>query len=125
MSALARGLGKRPARPGTDHWWAQRIFAIALVPLSVWLVVALLSIHPLNYDTIRAWLNHSWNAVLMIALVLVIAQHSYLGLRVIVEDYVPGTEARIATLLILRFVHVLLAAAAVFAVFEVAFGVSA
>jgi succinate dehydrogenase / fumarate reductase membrane anchor subunit len=110
------------ATRGTHHWWAQRVSAIALVALSVWLVIALLSMSELDYEAVRAWLNRGWNALLMVALVLVGAQHSYLGLRVVAEDYVSHGSRRIAILLALRFAHTILAAAAVFAVFEVAFG---
>lgn len=122
MSALGRVLGSGSAKHGVDHWWAQRATAVALVLLTVWLVVSLLSIGSFNYPTLRQWMSRGWNTVPLVALILVTAQHSYLGLRVVVEDYMQHAGARIATLLLLRFAHVLIAAAGVFAVFDVAFG---
>ncbi len=67
-------------------------------------------------------MSRGWNAVPLVVLILAVAQHSYLGLRVVVEDYLHDPLARIGLLLLLGFVHVLVAAAAVFAVLEVAFG---
>lgn len=121
-SAVGRGSDKGSAKHGVDHWWAQRVTAVALVLLSVWFVVSLLSIPTINYATVTAWMSRGWNTVPLVALILVAAQHSYLGLRVVVEDYVHNPDRRIAILLLLRFVHTLVAAAAVIAVFEVAFG---
>jgi succinate dehydrogenase / fumarate reductase membrane anchor subunit len=67
-------------------------------------------------------MSHGWNALPLAALVLVAAHHSYLGVRVVVEDYVHPPGARIVTVLVLQFAHVLIAAAGVFAVLKVAFG---
>jgi succinate dehydrogenase membrane anchor subunit len=124
-SAVGRVLGKGSAKYGVDHWWAQRVSAVALVPLAVWFLVSLLFIPRFDYATLAQWMNHTWNAVLLVALVLVIAQHSYLGVRVVVEDYVHHPGARILTLLVLQFAHVLIAAAGVFAVLKIAFGADA
>ena len=121
-SALGRVLGNGSAKHGVDHWWGQRITALALVPLGVWFGVSLLLLPRFDYATLTLWMNHGWNAVLLVVLILVIAQHSYLGVRVVVEDYVHPPGARIATLLVLQFAHVLIASAGVFAILKVAFG---
>ena len=122
ISTLGRALGRGSAKHGVDHWWAQRVTALALVLLSVWFVVSLLSIPTIDYVTLRAWMSRGWNAVPLVGLILAAARHSYLGLRVVVEDYVHGPALRIGTLLLLGFAHMLVAAAAVFAVLDVAFG---
>ncbi len=109
-------------RHGVDHWWAQRVTAVALVLLTVWLVVSWLSIRSLDYATLREWMSRGWNVVPLIALILAAAQHSYLGLKVVLEDYVHHAGKRIGALLLLRFAHVLVAAAGVFGAFVVAFG---
>jgi len=67
-------------------------------------------------------MGRGWNAALLLPLILVAAQHSYLGLGVIVQDYVDEAGMRIALLLMIRFVHILSAAGALLAVFAVAFG---
>jgi succinate dehydrogenase / fumarate reductase membrane anchor subunit len=119
-SALGRVLANGSAKHGVDHWWGQRVTALALVPLGVWFGVSLLVVPRLDHATLVQWVNHGWNAVLLVALVLVIAQHSYLGVRVVVEDYVHPPGVRVVIVLVLQFAHALLAAAGVFAVLKVA-----
>ena len=121
-SAVGRVLGNGSAKHGLDHWWSQRVTALALVPLGVWFGVSLLLIPRFEYATLAHWMNHGWNAVLLVALVLLIAQHSYLGVRVVVEDYVHPPGARMVTLLVLQFAHVLIAVAGVLAILKVALG---
>jgi succinate dehydrogenase / fumarate reductase membrane anchor subunit len=121
-SPLRRVLGAGAAHAGVRHWWSQRLTSIALVPLTVWFVVSLLSLPSLGYGTLVAWMSQSWTALLLILLVLTAVWHSQLGVRVVVEDYIHGAGARTLTLVLIGFAHVLLAAAGVFAVLKVAFG---
>jgi succinate dehydrogenase / fumarate reductase, membrane anchor subunit len=121
-SPLGRVLGTGSAKQGVHHWWVQRVTSVALVPLSVWFVVSLLSLPSLDHATTVAWMGESWTALLLILFVLVGAWHSQLGVRVVVEDYVHGAGARTVTLVVLSFAHVLLAAAGVVAVLRVALG---
>jgi succinate dehydrogenase membrane anchor subunit len=121
-SPLGRVLGQGAAGGGVHHWWQQRLTSLALVPLTVWLVVSLLTLPSLGYATLIAWMSQGWAALLLILLVLVAVWHSQLGVRVVVEDYVHGAGARTLTLVLTGFVHVLLAAAGVFAVLKVALG---
>lgn len=119
-SPLAAVLGAGSAKQGVQHWWLQRLTSVALVPLTVWFLVSLLSLPALDHATVSAWLGQSWSALLLILLVVVASWHSQLGLRVIVEDYVHGSGARTVLLVAIGFAHVLLAAAAVLAVLKVA-----
>ena len=121
-SPLGRVLGTGAAHDGVRHWWMQRLTSIALVPLTVWFVVSLLTLPSLGYGTVLAWMSQSWTALLLILLVLTAAWHSQLGVRVVVEDYVHGAGARTLTLVLIGFAHVLLAATGVFAILRVAFG---
>ena len=119
-SALGRVLGMGAAKQGVHHWWMQRLTSIALVPLSVWFVVSLLSLPSLDHATVVAWMGESWTALLLILLVLVAAWHSQLGVRVVVEDYVHGVGTKLLTLVAVTFGHVLIAAAGVWAILRVA-----
>jgi succinate dehydrogenase / fumarate reductase membrane anchor subunit len=113
------GLGS--AKSGVHHWWLQRLTSIALVPLTIWFTVSLLSLPALDHVTVIAWMAQSWTALLLILLVLVGTWHSQLGVQVVVEDYVHG-GMRTLTLVVVTFAHVLVAVAGVFAVLKVAFG---
>jgi succinate dehydrogenase / fumarate reductase, membrane anchor subunit len=121
-SPLGRALGTGSAKEGVHHWWMQRLTSIALVPLSIWFVVSLLSLPSLDHATVVAWMGQSWTALLLILFVLVATWHSQLGVRVVAEDYIHGVGAKTLTLVVLTFVHALVAAAGVFAVLKVAFG---
>jgi succinate dehydrogenase / fumarate reductase membrane anchor subunit len=121
-SPLGRALGLGTAGGGARHWWAQRLSALALAPLGAWFVVALLCRPNLGYAAVHAWASRPVNAVLLLLLVAVGCQHSYAGIEVIVEDYVPDKGRKLTALLLLRFAHVLTAAAAMLAVVRIALG---
>jgi succinate dehydrogenase membrane anchor subunit len=123
-SPLGRVLGMGSAKDGTAHWWAQRVSAVALVPLTLWFVFSLLTLPALDYDTVRTWLSVPISGFLAVLLVAVLAYHSYLGTIVIVEDYVTTVGMKVLTLLVLRFLYVLCAGAGIFAVLRVVFGFS-
>jgi len=114
------GLGS--AKGGAHHWWMQRLTSIALVPLTVWFTVSILSLPSLDHVTVVSWMAQSWTSLLLILLVLVAAYHSQLGVRVVVEDYVHSSGMRTLTLVTSTFAHTLLAVAGVFAILKVAFG---
>ena len=40
-SPLANVNGLGSAKTGTSHWWMQRVTAVALIPLSYWLIIFL------------------------------------------------------------------------------------
>ncbi len=119
---LRRVLGAGSAKEGVHHWWVQRLTAVALLPLTAWFVVSLLALPSFDHATVTAWMRGNWTALFLILLVLVASWHSQLGLRVIVEDYVPAAGTRTVTLAVLSFLHALLASAGVFAVLKVALG---
>jgi len=116
----ARGLGS--AKEGVSHWWTQRVTAVALVPLTLWFVVALLSVAGADYETVVAWIARPFNAVLLIALLISMFYHAILGLQVIIEDYVHHEGTKVASLLVMKFLLVLLGGSAVLAVLRIAVG---
>jgi len=115
----ARGLGT--AKTGTHHWWAQRVTAVALLPLSIWFIVAMLGILGADYAAIRAWLAAPLPAVLMILFVVAVFHHAQLGLQVVIEDYVHSEGIKLAMLLTVKLASIAFAVAAVFAVFKISF----
>lgn len=116
----ARGLGS--AKNGTHHWWVQRLTAVALVPLSLWFAFSLACIADADFATASAWLAQPGVAVCMMLFIGTMLYHSALGLQVVIEDYVHGEFSRIASLVVMKFAHVALAVAGIFAVLKVAFG---
>lgn len=120
-SPLGRVLGQGSAG-GSHHWWAQRANSVALVPLGLWLAASLLLLPDLGFDAVRAWLSRPLNAVLMLVTIPLVAHHSYLGVQVVVEDYVHDKGWKVGALLLLQFLHLVVGAAAFLAVLRVFFG---
>lgn len=88
----ARGLGS--AHGGTVHWWHQRVSAVALVPLGLWLMVCLAQLPDADFPSIRRWFADPVNNGLCWLLLLAALYHAALGLRVIIEDYVANHGLR-------------------------------
>ena len=84
--STAHGLGA--AGHGAGHWWAQRVSAIALVPLLLWLVWSLAGGSATDYVALTTWLGAPVNVILMILLLIAAFHHAALGLQVIAEDYI-------------------------------------
>jgi succinate dehydrogenase membrane anchor subunit len=119
-SPLGKVLGRGSAGEGVGHWWMQRVTAVALIPLTLWFAISLLSRQLHSYEAMRGWLGQPWVAVLTIVLVFTLAWHSKLGVQVVVEDYVHGKGAKTTLLLLSTFIHVLAATAAIFALLVLA-----
>ena len=111
-SPLGKVLGAGSAKEGVHHWWLQRLTSIALIPLTVWFVVSLLSLPSFDHSAVIAWMSGSWTALFLILFVLVATWHSQLGVRVVVEDYVRG-GTKTLTLVVLTFIHAVVAVAGV------------
>lgn len=123
-SPLSRVQGLGSAKDGTAHWWAQRVTAVALIPLTLWLAFSLMTLPALDYDTVRLWLSVPVTGFLAVLLVVVTGYHSYLGTTVIVEDYVHSTGMKVLTLTTLKFLYVLCGGAGAFAILRVVLGIS-
>ena len=119
---LGRVLGMGSAKDGTGHWWAQRVSAVALVPLTLWFLFSLLLLPDLDYATVKVWLSLPISGFLTVLLLAVSTYHSYLGTTVVVEDYVHSAGMKVLTLLTLRFLYVLVCGAGIFAILRVTLG---
>ena len=121
-SPLGEVLGRGSAKEGVHHWREQRLTAVALVVLASWFVVSLLAMPAHGYAAVAAWVSEPWTAVLLLLFVVTAAWHSQLGVRVVIEDYVHGSGMRTVLLALSGYLHMLAAAAGVFAVLRVALG---
>lgn len=115
-----RGLGS--AKDGTHHWWAQRMTAIALVPLTIIMIVIIVSTTLSDYETARATVGHPLGAVLAIVLAAVIFYHGQLGMQVVIEDYVHIEWVKLTALITVKFASIVLALLAIVSVLRIAIG---
>ena len=116
----ARGLGS--AKHGASHWVAEKVSAIALVPLVVWMVYAVLQLAAGDYGFAVHWIQSPLNATLVVLTLAISFWHMHAGLRVVVEDYIHKTLTKSALLLINLFVCGLAGALAIFSILKVALG---
>ena len=122
MTPLNRVLGLGAAKGAAEHWWLQRLMAVALLPLGLWFADALLTLPGFDYATVAAWVRQPVTSILLILMVVSVGYHSALGVQVVIEDYVSGKGASAATLMASTLAHAGLTIAAIFAVLKVAFG---
>ena len=118
--ARARGLGS--ARAGVHHWWAQRLTAIALVPLVVWFAISLVMMSGADYGAVRAWIGSPAVMVLLILTIAIGLHHVQLGLQVVIEDYVHGDGFKLALIVAVRFIAIFFGLAAIVAILRIGFG---
>jgi len=113
----ARGLGS--AHSGTGHFWLQRLSALALVPLSMWFLVSLITrlIHA-DASSISQWLHQPLVALAVASLILALFIHARLGIQTIIEDYIHSHTKKIVALLILNVLTYGLGGASLLAIFH-------
>lgn len=121
-SPLGRARGYGSAKEGVQHFWVQRVSAVALVPLSLWFVFSVAQLPASSFSAVKHWASAPSVAVALVLFIATLFYHSMLGIQVVVEDYIAGEGRKLATLLVLKFAHAVGAAAGIFAVLKVALG---
>lgn len=118
---LSQVKGHGSAKSGTGHFWVQRITAIGMIPLVLWLCFSVASLPGMSAAEIREWLSGSFTAVMMIVLILTGFYHAKLGLQMIIEDYVSDHGIRTGAIIIMTLLCAFLAILGVFSVLRIAF----
>jgi len=117
---LARVKGLGSAKDGTSHFWYQRLTALALIPLVLWVGYSLASL-PVDYETLSAFIRQPAVAIGLILLVIMVFYHSQLGLQVVIEDYVSSHAIRAFMIILCGFLNLILAVAGVVAILKILF----
>ncbi|MCH1515505.1 MAG: succinate dehydrogenase, hydrophobic membrane anchor protein [Alphaproteobacteria bacterium] len=115
--AAARGLGS--AKSGLHHWWNQRMTAVAMVPLVIWMVSLSILMTGAGYEDALFLVSHPANATVLILFVAVGFWHAMLGLQVILEDYVAAEGLRLILITLIRMFAVALAALSILSILRV------
>ena len=117
--ASARGLGS--AKEGVNHWWWQRVTAIFLAPLFAWMIFSLLHMHGFAQQDVATWLSSPLIAIGLTLITTFVYFHAFLGLQVVIEDYVHASSAKIALLLLIKAALFTISIATIFAIVKLHF----
>ncbi|MCK5478256.1 MAG: succinate dehydrogenase, hydrophobic membrane anchor protein [Methylococcales bacterium] len=115
--AKVRGLGS--AKAGTSHFWMQRITALTLIPLSLWMVLYTKQLLEATHQDIIVWLSSPLDTILALAWVIAAFYHAALGLQVVIEDYVHTDWIKISSIWLMKLVFFFFALAAIVAIFRI------
>ena len=115
-----RGLGS--SKGGTSHWWAQRVTAVALVPLSAWFVFSIINLVGVDREGLKVWVNGPVSFVLMVLFLIALFYHMQLGLQVVIEDYVHNERNKVISLILNKLIAVFLVVSSITALMKIAFG---
>jgi succinate dehydrogenase membrane anchor subunit len=116
-----RGLGS--AKSGTEHFWHQRLTAIANVPLTIAVVVIVVALLGRNHAAAQQILGSPLVAIVMLLFIGSITYHMRLGMQVIIEDYVHREGWKLALVIANTFFTIAVGLAAVYAILKLSFGV--
>ena len=121
---LAKVSGSGSAKAGVHHWWMQRITAIALLPLTIWFVGAMLGLSTggSSLGEMQAWLGQPFHAILLLSWVVAMIYHGQLGIQVIIEDYSHHHGLEVSLQIINKLVAVFAILATIVAVFKLMSG---
>ena len=117
--ANAKGMGA--AGEGSEHWMAQRVTAIANIPLMIWFIYSMAGMVGATYTQFTGWLAQPLNAILMILLIISVFYHAKLGAAVIVEDYISCKVFKNIKLIGQKLFFFAAAVACIFCVLKIAF----
>ena len=123
-SPLGRVLGLGSAKEGVEHWWMQRLTAIAMVPLAIWFTTCALGMIGADRAAMVVWMHSPMAAVFAILLIVAAIYHLALGLQVVIEDYGHSEGWKFSLIIVMRLWCIVLIGRGVLAVLTLAFAAS-
>jgi succinate dehydrogenase / fumarate reductase membrane anchor subunit len=115
-----RGLGA--ARSGTDHFWRQRVTAVANIPLTIAAVVIIVMLLGRNQAAVAQILGSPAVAIIMLLFVVSITMHMRIGMQVVIEDYVHDELAKLVLVMANTFFTFAVGLTAAFGILKLSFG---
>jgi succinate dehydrogenase / fumarate reductase membrane anchor subunit len=118
---LSRVKGLGSAREGTSHFWHQRLTALLLIPLTLWIGFSIAAL-PVDHATLVSWIQQPLVTVVLVLLIMVTFYHAQLGLQTVIEDYVAAHASRTFVLLASNLMCLLFGTVGVISVLKISFG---
>lgn len=122
QSQLGRARYLGASRNGVGPWWVQRLTSIALLPLSLWLVFAIVGLLGADYAAYQEWIGQVGNLSLMSLFIVIMFHHAQQGVCEVFHEYVHCKTVQNTCILLTKFAAVLLATSCLVSIFKVAFG---
>jgi succinate dehydrogenase / fumarate reductase, membrane anchor subunit len=119
---LARVLGRGSAKSGTEHFWRQRLTAVANIPLTIAAMAILITLLGRNQAAVAQILGSHAVSIIMMLFVISITIHMRIGMAVIIEDYVHDDSAKLTLLMANTFFTIAVGLASLYGIFKLAFG---
>ena len=121
MSDLGKVRGLGSAKSGTEHFWMQRVTAIANLPLVIFLIYFILSHLGAPRAAVVASIKNPFCAVALSLAMVSILWHMRLGLQVVIEDYVHSEGRKLAALMMINSATFILGALALYSILKMSF----
>ncbi|MCB1470206.1 MAG: succinate dehydrogenase, hydrophobic membrane anchor protein [Rhizobiaceae bacterium] len=115
-----RGLGS--AKSGTEHFWRIRLTALALAPLSLFVIGWVLSLRGSSLEEIRASIAHPFVALVLALFLIAALDHMRLGMQIIIEDYAHNEANKLVLLILNTFFTIAVGVLSIFALLKLTFG---
>lgn len=120
---LSRVRGYGSAKSGTEHFWRQRVTAVANIPLVISAVIIVIYLMGRNHAAAAQILGSPLIAIVMLLFIFSITYHMRLGMQIVIEDYVHDERSKIALVMLNTFYTIAIGLAAAFAILKLSFGV--
>ena len=116
-----RGLGA--AHSGTQHFWRQRLTAVANIPLTIAVIVIFIMLLGRNQAAVAQIIGSPVVAVIMLLFVISVTTHMRIGMQVVIEDYVHNEQLKLAAIMANNFFAFAVALASIYAILKLSSGV--
>lgn len=115
-----RGLGS--AREGTQHFWRQRLTAVANIPLTLFFVGLLIALNGGSYAEVRGALGSPMVALVVALFIVSALYHMRLGMQVVIEDYIHGEGLKLVLIMLNTFFAIVIGASALLSLIKLVLG---
>jgi succinate dehydrogenase / fumarate reductase, membrane anchor subunit len=119
---LARVRGFGSAKSGTEHFWRQRLTAVANIPLTIAAIVILITLLGRNQAATAQILGSPAIAIILVLFIISTVVHMRIGMQVIIEDYVHDDSSKLTLLMANTFYCWAVGAVAIYALLKTSFG---
>ncbi len=122
-SPLAKVKGLGTSSEASHFFWVQRLTALALIPITLWLCLSIALLPEATYPAVLGWFHTPFNAVMLILFMIIAFHHAQSGMQVIFEDYIASYSKRLTAILLVKFVSYLFMALSVYSILKLSLGV--